>query len=145
MTDNEICIVEVYYYEVTGKLLKCEDCPFECEKEQVIDMEIYAIIINSCEDFDYDFDNSTEHIELHATKEKAVEAYVKVVKEEIKNPLWERENYLNNADNKKIFDKEIEGFISGEKREIYTYFLCPGGREDCTITLKVMPVIEQPK
>ena len=28
MTDNEICIVEVYYYEVIGKLLKCEDCPF---------------------------------------------------------------------------------------------------------------------
>lgn len=33
MTDNEICIIEVYYYETTGKLLKCEDCPFECKKE----------------------------------------------------------------------------------------------------------------
>lgn len=105
-------------------------------------MEVYALIINFCEDFDYDFDNSAEHIDLYATKEKAVEAYVEVVKEETKNPLWERENYLENADNKKIFDKEIEDFISGEEREIYTYFRCPGGREDCTITLKAMPVIE---
>lgn len=32
MTDNEICIVEVYYYEVTGKFLQCKDCPFECKK-----------------------------------------------------------------------------------------------------------------